>query len=303
RIEAEADQPETAALLDAALDHQRAPLLGLTGPPGVGKSTLTDALIRAYRARGLTVAVIAIDPSSRRSGGALLGDRTRMVRDPADTGVFVRSMAARDRLGGIAELTFPAAVIMGALFDRVIVETVGVGQSETEIRVTADVVLFCAQPGSGDTLQAMKAGVLEIPDIVAVTKADLGELARRSVADLKSALSLVDLGRDAPVEVLSVSAQDGSGIAALIDALEARTGLRGRAALVAARQAQATAWTRLALAAGFGRRGLALFDADSPRSGSISPGSGPFAAGARFASRLSGIMLQCNIETMSERGP
>ena len=135
--------------------------LGLTGPPGVGKSTLINALLARLRARGESVAVIAVDPSSRRSGGALLGDRTRIETDPEDAGVFVRSMAARRRLGGLADITYPAMVLMRALFDLVIVETVGVGQSETEIADCADLVVFCAQPGSGDALQFMKAGVME----------------------------------------------------------------------------------------------------------------------------------------------
>lgn len=295
RIETSAQTPETAALLDAALAHQRAHVLGLTGPPGVGKSTLTDALIRAYRARGLSVGVIAIDPSSRRSGGALLGDRTRMARDPADAGVFVRSMAARDRLGGIAELTFPAVVVMGAIMDRVIVETVGVGQSETEIRATADTVLFCAQPGAGDTLQAMKAGVLEIPDVVAVTKADLGALARQTVADLKTALALLDPGDGRAVRVLSLSAQDGTGLDALLEEVEGRAHALSRAALVAARRAQAAAWSRLALAAEFGRHGVALFESDSPRVNSTERDRTPFAEGAAFADRLARLMLRRNM--------
>ncbi|MEL7347117.1 MAG: methylmalonyl Co-A mutase-associated GTPase MeaB [Pseudomonadota bacterium] len=292
KIEAEAQQPETAALLDAALHHQRAHVLGMTGPPGVGKSTVTDALIRAYRARGLSVGVIAIDPSSRRSGGALLGDRTRMARDPADTGVFVRSMAARDRLGGIAELTFPAVVVMGAIMDRLIVETVGVGQSETEIRATADTVLFCAQPGAGDTLQAMKAGVLEIPDIVAVTKADLGGLARQTAADLKSAFALLEGHAGQQVAVLSLSAQDGAGIADLVDRLERRAGAMTPAALAAARTRQARDWVALSLSAAFGRYGLAAFQADSPAG---ADGAAPFAKGSAFAERLKSILLQRNI--------
>ena len=134
--------------------------------------------------------VIAVDPSSRRSGGALLGDRTRIETDPADPGVFVRSMAARRRLGGVADLTFPAAVLMRACFDWVIVETVGVGQSEVEIADCADLVVFCAQPGSGDALQFMKAGVMEMPDVVLVTKGDLGAPASRAAADVRGALSL-----------------------------------------------------------------------------------------------------------------
>ena len=162
------------ALLEAAWRAPRGVAVGLTGPPGVGKSTLINALIRDLRSRGETVAVIAVDPSSRRSGGALLGDRTRIEVDPGDAGVFVRSMAARQRLGGVAEITFPAVVLTRACFDWVIVETVGVGQSEVEVADVADLVVFCVQPGSGDALQFMKAGVMEVPDLVLVTKGDVG---------------------------------------------------------------------------------------------------------------------------------
>ena len=127
----------------------RAHVIGLTGPPGVGKSSLVSRLIEAYRARGRTVGVITVDPSSRRCGGALLGDRARIDVDPEDQGVFVRSMAARGRLGGLAALTPAAVVLMRAVYDQVIVETVGVGQSETEVAAVADTVVFCVQPGLG----------------------------------------------------------------------------------------------------------------------------------------------------------
>ena len=173
-LETTPDDPRLTALLDRAFAAPRGCVLGLTGPPGVGKSTLANAFLARLRARGETVAVIAVDPSSRRSGGALLGDRTRIATDPGDPGAFVRSMAARSRLGGLAELTFPATVLMRALFDWVLVETVGVGQSETEIADCADLVVLCVQPGAGDALQFMKAGVMEVPDLLLVTKGDLG---------------------------------------------------------------------------------------------------------------------------------
>ena len=255
-LEARPDAAETARLLDAAYAQPVGLALGLTGPPGVGKSTLTGALIRTWRAQGQTVGVIAVDPSSRASGGALLGDRTRFATDPEDSGVFVRSMAARDRLGGVAELTFPALVLMRALFDRVIVETVGVGQSETEIAGLADLVMLCVQPGAGDGVQFMKAGVMEIPDLIAVTKADIGAPARRAVAEIRGALSLVSRGDGkAPPEVLAVSATTGTGIDALQDALS-RT-LSDDAALAARRGSQAEAWIESAVRAAFGARGWA----------------------------------------------
>ncbi len=245
-------------LLDAALAAPRGLVLGLTGPPGVGKSTLTNALVGQARARGETVAVIAVDPSSRRSGGALLGDRIRIDTDPDDPGVFVRSMAARRRLGGLAEVTYPAAVLMRALFDLVIVETVGVGQSETEIADCADLVVFCAQPGSGDALQFMKAGVTEVPDLVLVTKGDLGLPARRAAADLRGALSLT--AGDAPAPgVLIVSAQTGEGIGEAIAAIAAQAAAGAASgALGARRAAQTRAWAESRIADSFGQVGLRL---------------------------------------------
>lgn len=215
QIEAELDTEAIATLLDQAFASQKGTALGLTGPPGVGKSTLIDAMIRAWRKTGQTIAVIAVDPSSARSGGALLGDRTRLTTDPSDPGVFVRSMAARDALGGVAEITFPSMVLLRALFDLVIIETVGVGQSEIEVHQIADLTAYCAQPGSGDALQYMKAGVMEIPDLVVVTKADLGAIAARTVSDLKGALSLTSMDGQA-VPVLSCSATDGTGIEEVI---------------------------------------------------------------------------------------
>jgi LAO/AO transport system kinase len=256
-IEARADAPETAALLDAALVAPRGVALGLTGPPGAGKSTLVDALIRHWRPPGRTgsrtVGVIAVDPSSAGSRGALLGDRTRLTVDPADAGVFVRSMAARERLGGLAATAFPAMVLMRALFDVVIVETVGVGQSETAVAEVADLVLLCVPPGAGDTLQHMKAGILEVPDIVAVTKADLGGPAARTRAELTAALALA--ARGAPV--VPCSAVTGDGLPRLAEAIDAAA---ARLAPPAGRHAaQARRWAEAQIADRFGREGLRRF--------------------------------------------
>ncbi|MEL6767754.1 MAG: methylmalonyl Co-A mutase-associated GTPase MeaB [Pseudomonadota bacterium] len=284
QIEAAADAPETAALLDAALAAQRAHVIGLTGPPGVGKSTLTDALIRRFRADGAHIGVIAVDPSSRRSGGALLGDRTRIAREPGDGAVFMRSMAARDRLGGLAALTFPSVVLMGALMDVVLVETVGVGQSETDVDGVVDTVVFCAQPGSGDALQYMKAGVMEIPDLVLVTKADLGALARRTVSDMRGALSLAaPQGRPTPGEaapsVLSCSASTGEGLEEVVAAL--RQAAAGTAPdRTHRRRAQAHRWTEAAMTLEFGRYGAASLSAG------IGDDSRPFAAQAGAAAAM-----------------
>ena len=256
RIETDLETPGVAQLLDAAFANPKGASLGLTGPPGVGKSTLIDAMIRAWRADGKTIAVIAVDPSSARSGGALLGDRTRLTTDPADPGVFVRSMAARDQLGGVAEITFPAMVLMRALYDLVIVETVGVGQSELVIDDVTDLTAFCAQPGSGDALQYMKAGIMEIPDIFVVTKADLGTLATRTVSDLKGALSLAPEGRGA-VPVLSCAATENAGIDALMQEICTQIAQMLPQAK-RSRMEQVIRWGNRQIGAQFGRRGLHL---------------------------------------------
>jgi LAO/AO transport system kinase len=151
-----------------------AAVIGITGPPGVGKSTLVGALVGEVRRAGKTVGVVAVDPSSPFTQGAVLGDRVRLVEHDTDDGVFFRSMGSRGRLGGVAEATALAAAILSAAgFDVVLIETVGAGQSDIRIADMADVVVLALQPGSGDSVQAIKAGVMEIPDIVAMTKCDL----------------------------------------------------------------------------------------------------------------------------------
>jgi GTPase len=192
-------------------------VVGVTGPPGAGKSTLLSALARSWRARGRTVAVLAVDPSSKRSGGALLGDRARIDADPGDRGLFIRSMAAGGRLGGLAPATRAAAHALAAAFDVVVVETVGVGQSETDVAEATDTVALVVQPGAGDVLQFLKAGIMEVPDVLVVTKADLGTPADRAVRDLRAALHA--LGDGAPVLAVS-SIPPASGIGELADALE-----------------------------------------------------------------------------------
>jgi LAO/AO transport system kinase len=280
RIEAEPDAAATVALLDAAHAAARAHTVGLTGPPGVGKSTLTATLIERWRGSGRTVGVIAVDPSSKISGGALLGDRTRLRTDPADTGVFVRSMAARDRLGGLADLTVAGLVLMRALFDVVLVETVGVGQSETDVSSAVDTVVLCIQPGSGDALQFMKAGIVEIPDIVAVTKTDMGAAAARAQADLAASLDQRERAPgDWPVAALGVSALTGDGIGELVGLID-----RHRAHLAPTldvrRQAQARDWLVQFVRERWGREGL-------KRVGELdlAPGTSPFAALAGLRSR------------------
>ncbi|HEV7727499.1 MAG: Lysine arginine ornithine transport system kinase [Modestobacter sp.] len=168
----------------------RAQVLGLTGPPGVGKSTTTTALVRAYRAAGKRVGVLAVDPSSPFSGGALLGDRVRMTDHAGDPGVFIRSMASRGHLGGLAWATPQALRVLDAAgCDVVLVETVGVGQSELEVASLADTTLVLLAPGMGDGIQAAKAGILEVADVFVVNKADR-DGAAQTVRDLRSMLSL-----------------------------------------------------------------------------------------------------------------
>jgi len=257
-LERDPDSADTLALLDEAFALPMAQVIGLTGPPGVGKSTLAGALIQLYRKHAKTVGVIAVDPSSRRTGGALLGDRTRIRTDPDDAGVFVRSMAARGRLGGLSDLTYGAMVLMRALYDILLVETVGVGQSETEIALTADTVVFCVQPGSGDSLQYMKAGIAEIPDIVAVTKSDLGASAIRAKADVKGALSLSSSEPGAWLpQILLLSAQTGDHLDRLAQAIyDHWAWLSVDDRLVQRRNTPAGAWLELAVKERWGRDGL-----------------------------------------------
>jgi LAO/AO transport system kinase len=193
-------------------------VVGVTGPPGAGKSTLLSALVAGWRASGRSVAVLAVDPSSRRSGGSLLGDRARIEHNPRDDGVLIRSTAAGSRLGGLAPPTREAVQVLAPAYDIVVVETVGVGQSETDVSEVSDTVAVVVQPGAGDALQFLKAGIMEIPDVLVVTKADLGDVATRARRDLASALRSLG-ARDTPV--VSVSAvPPPSGIDELIDALD-----------------------------------------------------------------------------------
>ena len=220
-----------ATLLAALTDAPRAASghrVGFTGPPGVGKSTLTSSLARAVRSRGRTVGVVAVDPSSVQSGGSLLGDRARMSFDPADEGLFVRSLATAGEVGGLAYAANSAVRVLAAAYDLVVVETTGVGQSEIDIVHVADTVILVVQPGSGDVLQFLKAGIMEIPDILVVNKADHDALARQAVSDLEGALRTAHAvgarGRENDgweTPILATSATAETGIDDLITALDA----------------------------------------------------------------------------------
>ena len=213
-------------------------VIGVTGPPGAGKSTMLSALLAGWRARGATVAILAVDPSSRSSGGALLGDRARISFDPGDDGVLIRSTAAGERLGGLARASAAAAHALAAAFDVVVIETVGVGQAETDVAEVADTVLVVVQPGAGDVLQFLKSGIMEVPDVLVVTKADLGQLATRTRRDLAAALRSLGVASTPVLEVSSLPPTQG--VEELIDALEAhRAGIDVPARRLRARRARA----------------------------------------------------------------
>ena len=215
----ENETPDAPAVLASIYRHLGgAVVIGVTGAPGTGKSTLVGALIRALRRRGDSVGVIAVDPSSPVSGGAILGDRVRMTEHAGDQEVFVRSLAARGHLGGLSKTAARVIDVMDAAGkDVVVVETVGVGQSELEVADIADVKLLVTVPGLGDEVQAIKAGVMEIADIVVVNKADspLAEAAARQLA------AVVRLGgRGKAVPVLQTVATRGDGVSELLEAVD-----------------------------------------------------------------------------------
>ena len=212
--------PEVTELLSDLADSNSALLIGVTGPPGVGKSTTTGALISEYRSKGLRVAVLAVDPSSPVTGGALLGDRIRMQEHALDEGVFIRSMSSRGQLGGLSSATQAAAKVLDAVgFDVIIVETVGVGQSEVDVVNAVDTVVLVLAPGAGDGVQAAKAGILEIADIYVVNKADR-DGAEGVVRELRS---MIGLGSNSQAswtpEIVTTTATTGQGLTDLVLAI------------------------------------------------------------------------------------
>jgi LAO/AO transport system kinase len=213
--------PGIASLLRDLRGHNgRARVIGLTGPPGSGKSTLCDQIIERWRASGHLVGVIAVDPSSPFTGGAILGDRVRMVRHTLDPGVFIRSMAARGHLGGLAAAAREAIRLIDASGrDRCLLETVGVGQSELEVMETADTTIVVTTPSSGDAVQIIKAGILEIADIFVVNKADLPGAAK-VVRDLRELVRHGKVRGDWSPPVITTTAATGEGIDELVEAID-----------------------------------------------------------------------------------
>lgn len=234
----EAGDAAGATLLSAVRGQGDAHIVGITGSPGSGKSTLSDALILAARAQDKRVAVLAVDPSSPYSGGAILGDRIRMMRHHQDKNVFVRSMATRGQLGGLAAATLQVTALLEAFgFDLVLLETVGVGQSEVDIVHAADTTVLVLTPGQGDGVQAFKAGIMEIADVFVVNKSDQpgsGRLKREIKAALE--LAMPEAGAWQP-PVLETVASDGQGVTELLETLAAhRGGLEASGGLERARR-------------------------------------------------------------------
>ncbi len=231
---------EVLAAIDRASAHSVL-VIGITGPPGAGKSTTIAALVGAYRLRGRRVAVLAVDPSSPFSGGALLGDRIRMTRHINDSDVMIRSVASRGHLGGLAAAVPAAIGVLGAIcYDVILLETVGVGQSEIEIAAIADPTVVILNPGAGDAVQAAKAGLLEVADIVVVNKADR-DGAEQTIRDLRAELG------PAGAPIVSLIAARDEGITDLVAAIDAhqRTDSRARRLARARAQILSLAQTRL----------------------------------------------------------
>ena len=242
----------------------RSHLIGMTGPPGAGKSTLTAALIDLWRRRNLRVGVLAVDPSSPISGGALLGDRLRMKTSADDDGVFIRCLACRGEFGGLSAEVWPMSLVMLAAFDVVMIETVGVGQREIDISRMCDTTCFVAQPGSGDSVQFLKAGILEVPHILVVNKEDMGAVARRTLSELGTALGRAHSDGNWEVPVLSASATAGTGIEELADALNRHREILGAGdQLQAHRQRYQAQWILKRLQDEFGSHGIARLGGES----------------------------------------
>ena len=261
QIEINRDKVEIVTKLDELHLKAKSHVIGVTGPPGAGKSSLVDKLILEMRLNKKSVGVIAIDPSSSKSGGALLGDRTRFFLDPNDNDVFVRSMAAKDFLGGLSELTFPTMVVMRSIFDFVIIETVGVGQSETNVKDVVDSVILCVQPGSGDTIQFMKSGIFEIPDIVVVTKSDIEKIANLTYSELSNSKNYFKTTNDWDIEIIKTSVVKNIGLDSLFKEINRRwLWLNKDNIIINQRNDQDISWITKTIMMEFGTKGVKKID-------------------------------------------
>jgi LAO/AO transport system kinase len=261
QVEINRDTKKIISQLDDLHSNAKSHVIGITGPPGAGKSSLVDKLIGEIRKNKKSVGIIAIDPSSSKSGGALLGDRTRLLLDPNDNDVFVRSMAAKDFLGGLSELTFPTMTVMRSIFDFVIIETVGVGQSETNVKDLVDSVILCVQPGSGDTIQFMKSGIFEIPDIVVVTKSDIEKIANLTYSELNKSKNYFKSTNDWNIEIIKTSVVKNIGIDFLFKEIDRRwLWLKKNKKIQHQRMDQDISWITKTIMREFGTNGVKKID-------------------------------------------
>jgi len=266
----------------------RALTIGLTGPPGVGKSTLCAALVAYARGQGQTVGVISVDPSSPFSHGAILGDRIRLTDHFTDPGVFIRSMASRGHLGGLAGATGDAVVLMDAFgLDTILIETVGVGQSEIEIAELADTTLVALQPGSGDSIQLLKAGILEVADVFVVNKAD-HPMALQLQREIRGMMEMLEFGGWAPL-LVATRANEGAGVDVLWAAINEHAAyLRAGEGLAVRRRTAFTHRVRSLVMGELGRRIERRIDAllDAPEGAP----EDPYRAAARLLEPLTGAL-------------
>lgn len=260
-----ADARTCSTRLLAALSGERwlndGHLIGVTGPPGAGKSSLVCAMIREWRLSDRTVGVLAVDPSSRPElgGGALLGDRIRIKNSSHDEGLFIRSLANRNQLGGVASEVWPMSWLMLSCFDIVVIETVGVGQTEIDIAEIADTVCYVAQPASGDAIQYLKSGIIEIPDVFAVNKSDLGAPARKTAAEIGRSAPRQDRREEWDYPVCLVSATMNTGIKQLQDHIDRHRSFLVNAGLLGKQRTRHhKAWVMRLLKEEFGTFGLDL---------------------------------------------
>ncbi len=257
KVETNLDSNEIIEQLDILHAKSKAHVLGITGAPGVGKSSLIDKLIKMIREKKKSVGIIAIDPSSERSGGALLGDRTRFLLNPSDNDVFVRSMASKNFLGGVSELTYPTMVVMRSIFDFLIIETVGVGQSEIFIKNISDSVILGIQPGSGDTIQFMKSGIFEIPDIIVVTKSDIKGLSEITYSELNGSKSYFQNQDSWDIDIIKTSSAQNIGFDKLYESICLRwKWLNMQDRLGELRNKQDVIWIKNNIERYFGKNGL-----------------------------------------------